>query len=108
MTNEIVADLSCNHNFVPPIRERLGDQLFAQAVSVRIGCIKQCHTDIERPVHEFNRFALSKISPPAGRNRPQPEADFAYCQVGIFVSAKLHGAQKIKRSSKATPIISSR
>ena len=68
--DKIVADLGRDHDFVPLIWERLRDQFFAQSVSVRVSCIEQCDAEIERLVHERDRFALGKISPPSGGNRP--------------------------------------
>ena len=35
-------------------------------------------------------LTLGEISPPAGGNCPQTEADFAHRQFSIFVSAKTH------------------
>ena len=72
------------------ITERFRDQLFAQSVSVRISRIKKNYTEIERFVHQCDRFALGEISPPTGRNRPQPEADLAYSQVGVLVRSEAH------------------
>src|SRR5206468_12156368 len=88
--DEIVPDLGRNHDFIPPRRERFGDQFFTQAISVSISRIEQRDAEIECLMHEGNRFALSEIPPPTGRNRPQSEADFAHGKVGIFVSAKAH------------------
>ncbi len=75
--NEIVTDLGRDHDFVPLIRERLGNQFFAQTISVGVSRIEQGDTEIERLVHERDRFAFGKISPPAGGNRPQTKADLA-------------------------------
>ena len=47
--------------------------------------------EIERLVHERDRFALGEISPPAGRDGPETEADFADFEIGILISAKAHG-----------------
>src|SRR6476646_10146120 len=44
------------------------------AVAVAVG-VGQCHTEVERFVHERDRFALGTISPPPSRNRPQTEAN---------------------------------
>jgi len=49
-------------------------------------------------VHERNRLAFGEASPPAGSYRPETEANFAYGEVGIFVSAEPH-RQKTKRST---------
>src|SRR5436190_19661032 len=90
--DKIVADLGRDHDFIPLVRECLCDQLFAQSISVRVGRIEQRDPEIERLAHERDRFALSEISPPTGGDCPQSEADFADCQVSVFVSAKAHTA----------------
>ena len=46
--------------------------------------------EIERLVHQRDRFALGKISPPTGGNRPQTKADLADGEIGILVSPELH------------------
>ena len=92
MRDKIVADLGRDHDFIALVRERLGDQFFAQAVSVGIGGIEQRDPEIERLVHKRNRLALGEIPPPTGRNRPKTKADFADGELGVFVSAKAHGS----------------
>src|SRR5206468_9268106 len=82
--DKIVANLGCNHDFIALIRESFGNQFLAQSVSIRVSRIKQRDAEIERLVHQRNRFALGKISPPPSGNRPQSEPHFAHCQVGIF------------------------
>src|SRR5437879_8507169 len=88
--NKIVSNLGCDHDFIPLVRERFRDQLFAQTVAIGISRIEQGDAEIERSLHERNRFAFGKISPPAGGNRPQTKADLANRQISVFVSAKLH------------------
>ena len=77
MMHEIVTNFCRDHDFIPLVWKRLRDQLFAQSVSVRIGGVEQCDTEIERLVHERNRFAFGEISPPTSGNRPQTKADLA-------------------------------
>src|SRR5260370_26248954 len=96
--DEIVSDLGRDRDFIPLFRERLGDQLLAQSVAISVRRIEQGDAEIERLVHERNRFAFGEVSPPAGRDGPQAEANFAYGEVGIFVSAEPH-RQKTKRST---------
>src|SRR5207247_7748082 len=60
--------------------------------------IEQRDTEIKRLMHQCDRFALGKISPPTGGNRPQTKANFAHRQVSILVRAKAHGV-KVKRST---------
>ena len=88
--DKIVADLCRDHDFIALIRESLRDQFFAQSISIGVGRIEERDAEIKRLVHERDRFALGEISPPAGRDRPEAEADLADLQVGIFVSAKAH------------------
>src|SRR4029077_6335765 len=83
-------DLRRDYDFIALIRERFCDQLFAQTIPVGISRIEQRNPEIKRLVHQRNRFTLGKISPPAGGNCPQPEADFTDCEIGILVSAKAH------------------
>ncbi len=42
-------------------------------------------------MHQRDRFALGKLTPPAGGNGPQTEGNFAHGQVRIFVRVKEHG-----------------
>jgi hypothetical protein len=49
-------------------------------------------------MHQCDRFALGKISPPAGRDRPQPEANLAHREIGVLVGSETHD-NKIKRST---------
>src|SRR4029453_10526480 len=96
--DKIVTDLGCDHDLIPLFRKRFGDQLFTQTVSISISGVEQRDAEIKRLVHERNRFALGKISPPPGGNSPQTEADFADRWVGVFVSAEAHQV-KTKRSA---------
>ena len=66
VSDEVVADLGRDHDFVALLRESLRDQLFAQAVAVGVGGVKERDAEIERLVHERDRFAFGEISPPAG------------------------------------------
>src|SRR5260370_41163168 len=66
MVHEIVADLGCDGYFIALFWERLGDQFLAQTVAISIGCIEQSNSEIERLVHQRDRFALSELAPPAG------------------------------------------
>src|SRR6266487_3811215 len=80
-----------------PSLSSLRDQFFAQPVSVRIGCIEKRDPEIERLVHQRNRFALGELPPPGRGNRPQPKADFAHRQLaGIGLDA-----QAVKETSTA-------
>ena len=99
MRDEIVADLRRDHDFVALLRERLRDQLFAEAVAVSIGGIEERDAEIERLVHERDRFAFGELAPPAGRNGPEAEADFADVQVGVFVGAEAHIEKKRSTSN---------
>src|SRR6266496_3620744 len=96
--HEIIADLRRDHDFIPLVWECLRDQLFAETVSVRVGCIEQRDTEVERLVHQRDRLALGKISPPTCGNGPQTKTDFADRQFRVFVSAETHEV-KIKRST---------
>src|SRR5262245_17043860 len=88
--NKIVADLRRDHDLIPLVRESFRDQFFTQTVSVSVSRIEQGDPEIKRLVHQFDRFALSKISPPTSRNRPQTKADFTDCEIGVLVSPKAH------------------
>src|SRR5437660_5736147 len=90
MADEIITDLGRDRDFIALFWERLGNQFFAQPVSISVGRVEERNSEIERLVHQCDRFALGKISPPAGGNRPQTKADLADGQVRVFVSAKLH------------------
>ncbi len=100
--NKIVANLCRNHDLIPLIRESFRDQFFAQSVSVRVSGIEERDAEIKRFVHQRDRFALGKISPPTCRNRPQTKADFADSQIGILVSAKLHKPKINHRGAEVT------
>src|SRR5439155_20089193 len=93
LTCKIVAALRRDQAIVSLARKRFRNKLFAQSVSVRIGCIEQRNAEVERLVHEGNRFALREISPPPGGNRPQTETNFAHCEVSVVVSPELHSAE---------------
>src|SRR5207244_119392 len=69
---------------------RFRDQLLAESIAVSVSCVKKSDAEIERLVHERDRFALGKISPPAGGDRPESKSDFADLELGVLVSAKLH------------------
>src|SRR4029453_1208505 len=90
VVHKIVADLRSDPDLIPLIRDRLRDQLFAQSVSVRVSRVEQSDAEIKALVHESNRFAFGKVSPPPSGNRPQSEADLANGQVGVFVCPKTH------------------
>src|ERR1043166_1855703 len=99
--NEIVADLGRDHDLVALFWKRFRDQLLAQPVAVSIGRIEQRDAEIECLVHERDRFALGKISPPTGRHRPEAEPHLAHYQVGVLVGAELH---KERLTTKATEV----
>src|SRR5438876_4394787 len=88
--DEIVSDLGRDRDFIALFWERLGNQFFAQPVSISVGRVEERNSEIERLVHECDRFAFGEASPPAGGDRPETEPDFTYGEVGIFVSAELH------------------
>jgi hypothetical protein len=88
--HKIVADLRRDGDFAALFRECLRDQLFTQAIAVSVSRVEQRDTEVECFVHERDRLALGKISPPTGRDRPETEPDLAHRQVSIPVSAKLH------------------
>src|SRR6266478_10045800 len=92
VVDEIITDLGRDRDFIALFWERLGNQFFAQPVAIRVGRIEQGDTEIERLMHERDRFALGKISPPTSRDRPKTEADLAYRKVGVFISAMAHGS----------------
>ncbi len=89
--NKVVADLGCDNDFVALLWKCFRDQFFAQAISIDVRGIEQRHAEIERLVHERDRFAFGEISPPTSRDRPKSETDFTHFQVGVFVNAKAHG-----------------
>src|SRR5438067_3117994 len=97
MVDEIVTNFCCDCDLVTLFRKRFRDKLLAQAVSIGISRIKKSNAEIERLVHERDRFALGKISPPTGGNRPKSKSDFAHSKVGIFVSTEAHRLE-LKRS----------
>jgi hypothetical protein len=99
---KIVADLCCNHDFVPLIWEGLGDQFFTQPVAVRISRIKQSDAEIERLVHEGDRFAFGEISPPASGNRPQTKPDLAHRQLGALVRTEVHNDRVTTEHTEVT------
>src|SRR6266404_508666 len=86
--HEIVTHLCRNHDFISLFWKSFRDQLLAEAVPVSIGGVEESYAEIEGFVHERDRFALRKISPPASRNRPKTKANFAHRKVGVFISAK--------------------
>src|SRR5947208_9710516 len=87
--NKVVTDLSRDYDFIPLVRERFRDQLFAQTVAIGISRIEQGDTEVERSLHERNRFAFGKISAPAGGNRAQTKANLANRQNSGFVTTKI-------------------
>ena len=88
--DKIVTDLGCNNDFIALVRKCFRNQFFAQSVSVRVSRIEQRDTEIECFVHERNRLALGKVSPPTGGNSPRTKTNFAHSQIGIFVGAEPH------------------
>ncbi len=70
--------------------ESLGNKLLAQPVAVSIGGIEKGHPQIERFVHEGDRFAFSEVSPPPGGYCPKPKPDFADPEISVFIGRKLH------------------
>src|SRR6266478_4105125 len=92
VVHEIVSDLGRDRDFIALFWERFGNQLLAQSVAVSVGRVEERNSEIERLVHESDRFALGKISPPTGGNRPKAEADLAYRKVGVFISAMAHAS----------------
>src|SRR5205085_7527839 len=93
MSNKIVSDLGSDDNFVALFWERFRDQLFTEPIAIGIGGIAKRDAQIERLVHERDRFALRKLSPPTGRDCPEPKSDFADTEVGVFVSTEAHWAR---------------
>src|SRR4029453_15350905 len=98
--HKIVTDLSGDHDFIPLIRKRFGDQFFAQSVAVSVSGIEKRDPEIERLWHQSDRFAFGEISPPTSRNRPQTKTNLAHRQVSILVSPKAHKVGKIKAQTK--------
>src|SRR5262245_51062446 len=88
--DKIVTDLCRDHDFVPLIWERLGDEFLAEAIPVSISRVEQGDTEIERLVHELDCFTFGKISPPTGGNCPQAKANLADRQISIFVRPEAH------------------
>ena len=85
-----LADLRRDYDFIALLRKSFRDQLFAQSVAVGIGGVEKRDPEIERLMHKRDRFAFGELAPPAGRNRPETEADFADAEVGVFVGAEAH------------------
>src|SRR5579864_1816120 len=100
--DEIVANLGRDNDLVALGRERLGNKLLAQPVAVSIGGIEQGYPQIEGFVHEGNRFAFSEGAPPPGRDCPEPKADFADGEVGVFIRPKLHNERITAEATEVT------
>ena len=90
--HKIVADLRRYHNLITLVGKRLGDQLFAQSISVGISCIEERNTEIEGLPQKIDGLLLSEAAPPSCRHRPHPKSDFAYGKIGISISAIIHCA----------------
>jgi hypothetical protein len=88
--HKIVSHFGCYHDFIALFRKRLRNQLLAQSVPVSVGRVEKRDSEIERLMHERDRLAFREISPPAGGNGPEPKADFAYGEVGVFVRPEAH------------------
>src|SRR3954453_7546308 len=59
--DKVVADLGRDHNFIPLVRERPGNQLFTKPVSISVSRIEERNTQIKRLVHQRDGFPFSKI-----------------------------------------------
>ena len=103
MSDEIVADFGRDDDFVALLRETPWRSVLRSAVSIGIGGIEERDAEIERLVHERDRFAFGELSPPAGRNCPEAEADFADFEIGVFVGSKAH-SKEVKRSTSTLNI----
>ena len=90
MRDKIVANFRCYNDFVPLFWKRFRYQFFTQPVSVSVGGVEKGHTEVERLVHEGNGFALGEIAPPACRNCPKTESDFADGKLRVFVGPIAH------------------
>src|SRR5258708_1054283 len=66
MVHEIVADLGCVGYFIALFWRVFGDEFLGETVGISIGCIEQSNSELERLVHQRDRFALSELAPPAG------------------------------------------
>ena len=93
--HEIVADFRRDDDLVALSAEGLGDEFLAAPVSIGIGGIEQCDAQIERLVHQCNRFVVRVISPPTRRNRPEAEPDLAHPQVRSGKVAILHNGHRM-------------
>jgi hypothetical protein len=63
---------------------------------------KQGDSQIRRLMHQPDRFARSKVSPPTGGNRPQTKTDLADCEIGVFVSSKMQETYLTTLSAEVT------
>ena len=75
------------------IRKRFGDQLFAQAIAVRIRSIEERNTQVESSVHQADSFCLGEVPPPPGRQSPHSKADLAHGQISIPILTIFHSLQ---------------
>jgi hypothetical protein len=89
---EIVAELRRVYDAVAAIGEGLAELLFAPTVAVGVGGVEERDAGVERRVHQSDGFLVRERPPPAGRGRPQAEADDAHGNVGLRVGPVLHGA----------------
>jgi hypothetical protein len=71
-------------------------------IPVCVGCVKQRDAEVERLMHQPDRFAFSKISPPAGGNCPQTKTNLAHGQVSIFVSPETHETYLTTENAEVT------
>src|SRR5882724_11231125 len=69
VVDEIITDLGRDRNLAALFWERLGNQFFAQPVSISVGRVEERNSEIERLVDQCDRFPFGKISPPTGGNR---------------------------------------
>jgi hypothetical protein len=64
------------------------------AITISSRCFGKSDAEIERLVHQCDRFAFSKAAPPGGGNRPETKADVAHSEVSVFVSTIAHRVRK--------------
>ena len=88
---DVVADLGRVDDVTSTSPKCFGELELAAAVAVCVGGVEEGDAVlIERAAHHRDRLLVGDFAPPAGGERPEPEANFAHANAGAGECAVSH------------------
>ena len=90
---DVVAELRRDRDVVADVAERLCEQRLAAALAVGVGRVEERDAEVVRLAQERDRRLVGVLAPPAGRDRPEAEADLGGGDARRAERARLHGPE---------------